>query len=102
MAFGVSLRPIRITHHAQQRLHARRLPGDALAVALLYGRPVRTRGATIYALGRKQLAAGAREGLDLRAYHGIQVVTTAEGVVLTAYRNHDLRGLRPRRHSRRP
>jgi hypothetical protein len=59
-----------------------------------YGRVVYTRGAVIHAIGRNEIAYYAREGIDLTACDGIQVVCALDGVVLTVYRNRNFRGLR--------
>jgi len=66
----------------------------AIEAVLEYGRVVYTRGAVIHAVGRNEIACFAREGIDLSAFDGIQVVCTLDGVVLTVYRNKNFRGLR--------
>lgn len=83
-----------LTHHALNRMDARRLSPHAVRHVLQYGRASWTRGARVYAIGRKEVARHRRYGLDLTPYEGVHVVTTAEGAILTVYRNHDLRGLR--------
>jgi hypothetical protein len=89
------------TKHAADRIAARRLAAGANA-ALLYGRVVRTRGAEIFVIGRKEIVRYAREGVDLSGFEGVQVVCSPAGVVLTAYRNRRFRGLRPRGRRRWP
>lgn len=67
---------------------------------MAYGRVVHVRGAEIHAIGRKEVLRYRQRGIDLRMYEGIQVVCRpGAGVVLTVYRNRDLRGLRPHRRS---
>ena len=83
-----------LTHHARVRMDARRIPPAAVEVVLAHGREAWVRGARIHALGRREVASGARRGLDLRPYAGLQVVCSPEGDVLTVYRNHDFRSLR--------
>ena len=84
-----------LTQHALSRMDARRLSSDAVRQVLKYGRSTWTRGAKVFAIGRKEVAHYRRHyGLDLSRYEGVHVVTTAEGAILTVYRNHDLRGLR--------
>jgi hypothetical protein len=84
-----------LTQHALDRMDARRLSSDAVRHVLQYGRSTWTRGARVFAIGRKEVAHYRRRyGIDLTRYEGIHVVTTAEGAILTVYRNHDLRGLR--------
>ena len=70
-------------------------------LVLTYGRTVHSRGATYMVIGRKEVEAWAQKGLDLRAAEGVHILLTADGAVITTYRNHDLRKIRPskRRHS---
>lgn len=90
------------TRHAARRMGARRLHPSAIVAALHYGRVVFARGAEIHAIGRKEVLALAREGIDLAPYEGVQVVCSTKGAILTAYRNHDFRGLRRERRGRTP
>ena len=89
--------PLPLTRHARLRLTERRLDEAALGIVQLYGRAVRVRGAEIFVIGRREVARHRPLGVDLRPYEGVQVVCSPDGHVLTAYRNHDLSRLRPRR-----
>lgn len=89
------------TKHARERMSQRAIRGEAIAAALTYGRVIYIRGAYISAIGRKEVERYAREGIDLAAYEGTQVVVHPSGNILTVYRNRDFRGLRPRATSRR-
>lgn len=92
-----------LTSHAEERMATRRLRPDAVDAALIYGRLVYVRGAEIYAIGRKEIARYREEGINLSAYDGVQVVVSANGIILTVYRNRSFNGLRQRRtHRRRP
>ena len=96
-----------LTDHGRMRIHARRIPATAVRMALLFGRELRMNGATFYAIGRKEVKRFTKTGVDLKRYEGIQVVCAEDDVVVTAYRNKDFKGLRPRnfrkrRHGRRP
>jgi hypothetical protein len=86
----------RVTRHARERMTARRIPAQAIDAALVYGRTVHVRGATIRAIGRREIARCRAQGIDLADYEGVQVVCGHDGTVLTAYRNRDFRRLRPR------
>ena len=92
-----------LTRHAARRMQQRALSADMLREVLAFGREVHSRGATIYAVGRKEVAIARRDGIDLAGAEHVHVVCTAEGTVLTAYRNRDFRDLRsePRRSRRR-
>ena len=90
-----------LTSHAKERMATRRLRIDAIDAALIYGRVVYVRGADIYAIGRNEIARYGEEGIDLSAYDGVQVVVSANGVILTVYRNRSFNGLRHRRTHRR-
>ena len=88
---------IRLTIHASQRMDARGISDAAVQAALQHGRVVYVRGAAIHAIGQKEISRCQRQGIDLSRYEGIQIVCTHNGSILTAYRNRDFRGLRPRR-----
>jgi hypothetical protein len=85
-----------LTQHAKERMATRGVRADAIDAALEFGRVVYIRGADIYAIGRKEIARHLREGIDLSAYEGIQVVVTSDGYILTVYRNRSFNGLRAR------
>jgi hypothetical protein len=89
-----------LTRHAWERMSGRGVSPAAVRLVLNYGRAAHIRGATIYAVGRKEVERFRQNGIELSAVEGVQVVCTDRGDVLTVYRNRDLRGLRPR--SRRP
>ena len=92
-AFSEAL-PFNLTQHARMRMDGRRISEEALEAVLAYGRKVWARGAQIHALGKKEVRWGAGHGLDLRPFAGLQVVCTPDGIILTAYRNHDFHHLR--------
>ena len=46
--------------------------------------------------GRKEVARLQEQGIDARRHERMHVVCSLDGDVITVYRNHDLRGLRPR------
>ena len=89
------------THHARKRMTARRISETALSAVLEYGRIVYVRGAKIYVIGRKEVRAFLRKGIELADFEGIHVVCSPEGPIMTTYRNRDFRGLRPRVRGRR-
>ena len=90
-----------LTEHARMRLDARRIPATAVEMALLFGRERRLKGATYFAIGRREVEQFTGAGVDLNRYEGIHLVCAEDDVVLTAYRNRDSRGLRPRSYRRR-
>ena len=99
--YGTPVPPVhRISWHAKTQMDARSLSADALCSAVKYGRTSWTRGARIYAIGRKEVRHYRRQGIDLSRFEGIHVVESAEGTVITVYRNRDLRGLRPDKRPR--
>ena len=90
-----------LTRHAWERMSGRGLSPDTIRRVLTFGRIAHVRGATIYAVGRKEVERFEREGIDLSNAEGVQVVCTSSAI-MTAYRNRDFRGLRPRpRRARR-
>jgi hypothetical protein len=84
-----------LTDHARRRMRKRGLSEEALVLTLLFGRSVWTRGAQIFAIGHQEVRHFAKQGLDLSAHEGVQVVCAPNGAILTVYRNRDFRGLRP-------
>lgn len=93
-----------LTQHAVRQMHARRISAQAVALAMTYGRAAWTRGARIFAIGRREVQRYRTYGIDLAPFEGVHVVTSPEGAIITVYRNRDLRDLRrgdqPRRHGR--
>lgn len=91
---------VAVTDHAHTRMNERCIPDEAVLAALEYGRVVHTRGARIHVIGRKEVERFRHDGVDLEDCEGVHVVCTTDGVVMTVYKNFDLRGLRPcrRRH----
>lgn len=85
-------------------MHARRLSAEAVTMAMVYGRVAWTRGARIFAIGRRAVERYRAYGIDLNPFESDQVVTRPDGAIRTVYRNRDLRGLRrddqPRRRRR--
>jgi hypothetical protein len=83
----------RISHHAAVRMQQRAINLLAVETAFEYGREIRTRGATIYAIGRQEVELAASHDQDIAALEGVQVVC-CDGVITTVYRNRNLSGLR--------
>ena len=68
-------------------MYQRRISTRAVCAALDYGRVYRTRGAVIYALTRKTAKQCRKDGRCGTKLDGLQVVSAADGSILTAYRN---------------
>jgi hypothetical protein len=85
-----------LSDHAEKRMTGRRIPARAMDAVLTYGRVAYVRGAQIFTIGRKEVERHRRNGIELSGWEGIQVVCSGDETVLTTYRNHDFRGLRPR------
>jgi hypothetical protein len=96
-------RELALTKHAWARVSARGFGPDAVDAVLRYGRSTHIRGAEIFVIGRREVRRWAPRGVDLDGYEGVHVVCCDGVHAVTAYRNHDLRGLRGfrRRSSRR-
>ena len=91
-----------ITTHARMRMMARRISETALSAVMEYGRVVYVRGAKIYVVGRKEVAAFLRKGIELADFEGIHVVCSSEGDVLTTYRESRLSRAAPARSPVQP
>lgn len=85
------------TLHATRRMQERNISQTAVDLALGFGRMFHVSGATIYAIGRKQVEHCRHPGMDLAELEGIQVVCNELDKVMTVYRNGDFSRLRPRR-----
>jgi hypothetical protein len=83
-----------MTAHAIARINARRLSRKSIWAAISYGRIAYARNATVYAIGRREIAHFRQIGLDLSKFEGIQVVCDKAGIVITAYRNRSLKRLK--------
>ena len=100
-AFAATAGQGTMTRHARDRMYERGLSLEVIGMALKFGRRIYTRGACIHVIGRKEVDQYRQRGIDLEDCHGLQVVcATDDGHVITAYRNRNFRGLRPRRRIR--
>lgn len=86
-----------LTKHAKQQMDARRVPVEALAATLSFGRKVHIRGAVIHAIGKREARKWGRHGIDLSRFEGVQAVCSPGGAIMTVYRNRELSRLRPHR-----
>lgn len=96
-ALAPTLGNFSLTNHARARMATRSISRTAIEAAVAFGRCVSTRGAQIFAIGRKEVERYRRDGIDLGRFEGTQVVVSANGAVMTAYRNRNFKGLRRRR-----
>jgi len=80
-------------------MFARSITADDIRLTFEYGRPVYRRGARIIVFGRREFESAPIPLRERERLEGMQVVTSHDGAVITAYRNRDFRGLRPRRRS---
>lgn len=88
---------ISITDHSRTRLSQRGITESMLQLAFEYGREVFTKGAICMIVGRKEVELQMERGIDLRSVEGLHVIcpTRTYGLVVTAYRNRNLRGVKP-------
>ena len=81
-----------ITKHANQRMSERSINEWQVDKVLAYGRRHYNHKAIIYAVGRKEVR---RHGRFLEPCEGVHVICSSKNeIVITVYKNHDLRGLR--------
>lgn len=90
-----------MTSHAIQRMSQRGIRPELVEQVLRYGRLIYERGLQFRVIGRKEVDFFAARGINLRAAEGVHVLVQPDGSVLTTYRNHDLRAIRPckRKHA---
>lgn len=81
-----------ITNHARKRMSARSINEWHIDQVIRFGRESHNRKAVIYAIGKKEVK---EHGRFLEPCEGIHVLCSPEdGVIITTYRNHDLKSLR--------
>ena len=85
-----------LTEHARDRMLQRGICILAVFQTLAFGRISRGRGATIYAVGKKEVADLAKDGIDLSFCEGVHIVKTRRGLISTVYRNLSMPKLKPR------
>ncbi len=88
-----------LSRHAWQRMGARGVSSSTINKVLTYGRVIHARGARIYVIGRKEIKRYMDQGINLDDLHGMQVICGKNGMIMTLYRNRDLRSLKPRYRS---
>ncbi|MBU2115352.1 MAG: DUF4258 domain-containing protein [Gammaproteobacteria bacterium] len=85
-----------ISSHAQQRMDLRGMSERDIELVLKFGRKIHSRRTVFHVIGRKDIKKHASECPELKELDGLHVLTVPQnGTVLTAYRNHDLRHIRP-------
>ncbi len=84
-----------IATHAAVRMQQRGISPAFVEAVLEYGRTVHARGLTFRVIGRKEVVRYADLGLDLSRAEGVHVLLENDGAVVTTYRDHDLRKIRP-------
>jgi hypothetical protein len=89
--------PHSLSEHALERMQQRGISHEAVFQTIAFGRISRGRGATIYAIGKKEISEFAEDGIDLSGYEGVHVVMTRRGNVSTVYRNVSVPKLKPRK-----
>jgi hypothetical protein len=89
--------PHSLSEHALERMQQRGISHEAVFQTIAFGRISRGRGATIYAIGKKEVSEFAEDGIDLSDYEGVHVVMTRKGTVSTVYRNLSVPKLKPRK-----
>lgn len=89
--------PHSLSEHALERMQQRGISHEAVFQTIAFGRISRGRGATIYAIGKKEISEFAEDGIDLSGYEGVHVVMTRRGTVSTVYRNVSVPKLKPKK-----
>lgn len=87
------------SQHAQIREGQRGISQKQVVLAYQYGRVIHSRRAIYHVIGNKEIEKYGSVEPELKAMNGIQLVTSSHGTVLTAFRNKDLRKIRPFKHS---
>ncbi len=81
--------------HALIRMQQRGIKSKDIALVLRYGRVIYSRGLIFRVVGRKEVERYLSKGLNLTRVEGVHVLVHTNGTVITTYRNHNLRPIRP-------
>ena len=87
------------SHHALIREEQRGISHKQVVLAYQYGRVIHSRRAVYHVIGNKEIEKYGSIEPELKTMNGIQLVMSSNGIVLTAFRNKDLRKVRPFKHS---
>lgn len=91
-----------LTEHARQRMNQRGVSEQAVELALQFGRKIHSRHALFHVIGKKEINKLGDQHPELKELDGVQVLTTEDSEsVVTVYRNHDLRAIRPNKRKHR-
>ena len=84
------------TEHSRTRMAQRGISEDMVHKVFEYGREVFTNGAIHMVIGRREVVFHMARGIDLRQVEGLHILcpTRRYGLVVTAYRNRNLRGVK--------
>lgn len=90
-----------LSDHAIKRMAQRAIQEGQIQLALECGRLIHSRHARFYVIGKREVLKLRKDGIEAESLEGLQVVVDEKtNAVLTAYRNKNLRKIRPnsRRH----
>lgn len=84
-----------ISTHAEFRMNQRGICQESIELVLEFGRQIYARRAIFYVVGKKEIARYSDREPKLKLLEGLQVISANDGTILTAYKNKNLRGIRP-------
>lgn len=83
-----------LSEHVEEEMAKRGISLEHVESALTYGKYKRTRGAKIFAIGKKEVKYFKDLGYDIQEYENTHVVCSNEGAVITSYKNTSMRDMR--------
>lgn len=84
-----------VTQYADQHIGQRGISAQTVEFVLEFGGKLRSHGAIFYVIGKKEIERYHKIEPRLADLNGVQVITSGEDVVSTAYCNKDLHSIRP-------
>ena len=87
------------SRHAKLRKDQRGISQRHIMLAYQYGRIIHSRRASYYVIGKKEIETYGSIEPELIEMNGIQLVVSTNDILLTVYRNKDLRKIRPYKHN---
>lgn len=85
------MKEIKFTHHAEIRKDQRAISTSKIEMVIHYGTHFYKNGAKVYFVGKKEVEAAKRKGIDLREVENIHVITNPKtGEIITVFKNKSL------------
>lgn len=86
-----------LSEHVEEEMAKRGISLFHVENTLTFGKYKRTRGAKIFAIGKKEVSYYKDLGYDIAEYENTHVVCSNEGAIITTYKNNSMKDMKPRK-----